>query len=207
MSLISHWKLDGNATDSVGVNNGTTPPTSYVAGKIGQAANFNGTDYINCGTDPSLDMSTSLSLACWFKTSVNQSNKYLCGILQSSSNNNYDLRLDSNVIGFTLGIAPNLCDTSSMVYNDDTWRHVAATWDGTDAKIYINAVLANTVTMTGSLPSATSLFSIGAVGGIAGAKADIDDVRLYDNAISASDILALYNLGNPSNTSNFFQFF
>lgn len=41
-NLISYYKLDSNSNDSVGTNNGTDTSVSYVAGKIGNAASFNG---------------------------------------------------------------------------------------------------------------------------------------------------------------------
>ena len=68
--LISHWRLDGNANDSVGANHGTLHGDPVWVedrfGNAGKALKLDGqNDYVNCGSDVSLsfgDDQTDLSL-------------------------------------------------------------------------------------------------------------------------------------------------
>lgn len=77
------------------------------------------------------------------------------------------------------------------------WVHVAATWDGTVATIYLDGVLFAS-TLVGSLtnpaanPGAT--FSIGAYNSGASGRWNgrLLDVRLYNSALSANNVLSLY---------------
>lgn len=65
--------------------------------------------------------------------------------------------------------------------------HLAATYDGSSIILYINGVQVATKAVAGTLSTANSI-DIGA-----GAQALIDDVRVYNAALSASQITSLMN--------------
>ena len=59
--LVSHWKLDGDANDSAGSNDGTIYGATPTVGQIGGALEFDGSgDYVDCGNDDSLDMTDEI---------------------------------------------------------------------------------------------------------------------------------------------------
>ena len=63
---VGWWRLDDNADDSSGNNNHGTlfGNPQWVAGKIGGALQFNGTDVsIDCGNGPSLDITGEITIA------------------------------------------------------------------------------------------------------------------------------------------------
>jgi len=67
--LVSRYKFDGNADDSVGSNDGTEVggPT-YAAGLHNQAINLDGSDdYVDCGSDVSFDITDSITLSAMIK--------------------------------------------------------------------------------------------------------------------------------------------
>ncbi len=49
-NTISHWDFDGNALDSNNINNGIPENITYISGKLGQAVEFNTTNYIDFST-------------------------------------------------------------------------------------------------------------------------------------------------------------
>lgn len=80
------------------------------------------------------------------------------------------------------------------------WHHIVATYDGTQSgKIYIDGV--NNVTSPGSckniigaIRDSTNNFVIGSLeGGILPVNGSLDDVRIYNRALSAGEVLDLYN--------------
>lgn len=68
-ALIAYWPMDGNSTDSVGGHNGTDTDVTYVAGKFGSAASFNGTtSRINIGSATDIDnlgYGKAVTFAAW----------------------------------------------------------------------------------------------------------------------------------------------
>ena len=69
------------------------------------------------------------------------------------------------------------------------WQHVAATYDGTIARIYVDGIETASAFFTGSLGSSNA-WRIGAYGGTPGNYLDgrVDNVRIYDRALDAAEI-------------------
>ena len=65
--LVAHYKFDGDATDSSGNgHHGTEVGTpTYVSGVFGQAIEFDGSSYVDCGTDPAFDITNEITVAAW----------------------------------------------------------------------------------------------------------------------------------------------
>lgn len=208
--LVAGYKLDGNPNDVLGLNNGVPTSVSYGAGKIGQAASFTGASKINCGNGSAFNI-TKLTLSCWFRTSSLQTNKYLMGKLIGGGSNFYDLRLNSNTIGLTLVLAPNVFATT-VNYNDNQWRHVVGTFDGT-AKLYIDGVQLVSSGVTGALGTSTDPFSVGGTSGIATFTGDLDEAYVWNRALTQAEVTELYNSGKGLTypfvkaKANFFPFF
>lgn len=99
---------------------------------------------------------------------------------------NYSFWLDSGS-GYTAVTAVN-----SVIV--DTWQHITGTWDGTNMRIYINGTLINTVAKTGTIPAKTTSFSIGFNASSSERfDGDIDEVRIWDIALTATDIMNTMN--------------
>lgn len=78
----------------------------------------------------------------------------------------------------------------------NTWSHVVATWDGTNAKLYVNGVLstAQNLGSGGYSPSTTATLTIGALGdGSSPYNGRVDEIAFYGSALSAEKITAHYN--------------
>ena len=190
--LIAHYPLNGDARDYFG-NNGVETNVTYTAGKIGQAAEFNGTNnsFIDCGNPEQFQLVSSVSLSCWVKTtstsawdriiSKGYDNSWFLGMW--STNGTARFRVDSST-----GIIGQL--ESSVQIIDGVWHHITGTYDGSMLKLYIDGILDNQVSGSGVLNRPSSNFWIGGVDYTSNSLFDglIDDVRIYDHALSEKEV-------------------
>jgi len=208
--LVGYWTMDGNSvnwatgavTDSSGRGNTgtiTNMATSTAIGKIGQALKFDGVnDYVNAGNGASLNITDAITLSAWVKI-IGAQPTYARIIAKSWV---YYLQIDTNntaVLGFQDG-QPWIGVLGSRVLSDNTWYHIVGTYDknggATNGRIYINGVLDNTLTSTQPIQTVGSSVLIGAhSGGLPGFHGLIDEVRVYNSALSAGEIQQLYNAG------------
>jgi hypothetical protein len=207
-NLVGHWKMNDDAATKVIVdssannNDGVSIQNTEdinVTGKINGALAFNGTsDKITIPDDASLHVTTKLSVAVWVKRATT-------GVLEGvaghwgGGNIGWILNIESsNKIGVNLGDGTNHSASSAGTITDTNWHHVGITWDSTsgNVKLYIDNVLDNTVsTLSSPITVPTNDMVIG--NRYNGAPqlftGDIDDVRVYNKALSASEVAAIYN--------------
>ncbi len=191
----------------VGTNNATS--SRKTIGKMGQAFSFGGlsTGGINLGSSNSLDP-TRFTIAAWVKANTPQTyntgviysnardftGSYNGTVLEVSSGNGGKLLLDIDNAGTIIGYNSNSSIATS------TWTHVIATYDGSNVKFYINGVLDKTsvATMDPGVPATFNSY-IGSMGYQNGTvytfDGKLDDVRLYNRAITASEAQQLYLMG------------
>jgi concanavalin A-like lectin/glucanase superfamily protein len=85
--------------------------------------------------------------------------------------------------------------STATITDTTSWHFVVGTWDGSTQRLYIDGVQdPSTISWSGSLLTTTNTFSIGRLGGLdlyyfAGL---IDDVRVYNRALSATEVAGLY---------------
>jgi len=206
---VGWWKFEeGSGTtvaDSSG--NGNTGTASggmtWETGKLGSyAGGFDGSDdYVTVTHDASLMPTGSISVACWVKTATTTNfsglvDKYVGG--GGNSGWVFDLFGGSQIhprLGFEAsGGFQSVAGTGAGAsVNDDAWHHCAGTWDGTTGRIYIDGVLNNSAAMTG--PILTNSVDV-VLGGDAAStlrlNGDLDDVRVYNRALTAAEIASLY---------------
>ncbi|MDQ7836661.1 MAG: LamG domain-containing protein [Humidesulfovibrio sp.] len=175
------------------------------------------TDRIEVNDSNSLDLTATGSVACWINI---QSYSNTAGLVHKGVNN--DSSDESYSLQFTTGRKVALyisqdsttyrsVESATALSSDDKWYHVAATWDASEIKIYINGVLSNTATNTGSIAAQNSAgdlllgaqFSnrVGGGGGWWGFNRYpfaglMDEVYLYNRVLTATEI-ANMALGHP----------
>lgn len=111
------------------------------------------------------------------------------------------LSYDSQIKFALNGVTPNNI-SSTFDYNGANvldWHMLTGTYDGSTIKIYLDGVLANSAAATGSINVNTDQLWIG--GALYGSHftGKLDETRIYSRALTAADVLALYNLvGAPA---------
>ena len=202
----------GNGRNGSLVNMSTT--TSPAIGKIGQALALSGNnDAVSVSSAGLPSGNAPRSLSVWIKTLQAPASSNYPGIVEYGTrvnNQNYLLSLfpangqlqgNCNIQG-TVGISfwgSNGTACAGVAVNDGKWHHVVVTYDGTSNRIYLDGVLKNTQTPSPSpstvLGSALVISETSNTNGIPPFQGSIDDVRIYNRAISPSEVQALYNLG------------
>ena len=200
--LVGSWHFnEGSGTtayDSSGRgNNGTlvNGPT-WVDGKFGKALQFDGSDdYVEVQHSDSLNIQGPITLETWVQikswaksgsiVSKGTGGTYVWQIFVDSAN--------KRIAGyFKVDTAWRSCYSGTLSL--DTWYHVISSWDGTNSYLYINGVQAGTDT-TGSGTLATNTLSLFI--GKGGTEpyyhnGTIDEVRIYNRALTAEEIKAHY---------------
>jgi VCBS repeat-containing protein len=205
-SLRGWWQLDGNATDSSGLANNASLIGSpgFVAGRIGSALSLNGTSqYASVPDANSLDLTSGMTLAAWIRPGVTAAATQ--DILKKASTtgtlvNGYELSLSSaGKVFVRLNQATStdtfrVNSTTSYPLNNTAWMHVAATYDGTTLKLYINGVLEGSVAGPAAIAINSLPLSLGAQSDASRFfKGLLDDARVYSTALTATQIAALAN--------------
>jgi hypothetical protein len=209
--LVSYWPLDsvgdGVAEDVVGGNDGAHSGVSPATGQVGGAGSFDGIDdYVNVPDDPTLDITDALTLAAWIKPPSGQDDyaRIVSREQSGAGNRQYNLGLDANaqdprVVVDTVdsdGIAVSGTLPADLV-TDDQWHHVVMTFNRTSAiRLYLDGSEVDSQAVSSSLVSRASTVKFGAPAHLPGKDwfaGRIDDVRIYDRALSASELMQLYD--------------
>ena len=208
--LIVCWTFDGSYTkvpdcsgkDNTGsVNNGA----SKTLGKLGQALKFVRDGNSQHVRSKSLVNTTKVTVSAWVKIPVYPTVglALVAGFLNGLNSNTYDkdLGIDTTTqkAAFYVWDGSGKTANSSVAMPLNKWTHLVGTADGTNAYIYQDGVQVGSVaagdTRTGyTVPnifvSGTTLFD-----DLHFIDGTIDEVRVYDRALSANEIARLYRIG------------
>lgn len=204
--LVSYWPADGDTNDIVGPNNGSfVAPSGFDPGYVGQAFAMNG-GYINIPDSPSLSLTGPFTLTAMIKINRNDIQQAIIEKYDQPGTNGYILRISGGKI------AAYICDPTlfganhgiigSTTVSVGVWHSVAAVYDGSTLKVYLDGVLDGTVATTVIPTDGPSSLKIGARGDDANVRLGglMDGVRIYNRALSASEIPP--GDGPPSNVHN-----
>jgi hypothetical protein len=212
LNLISWWKFDegegDTASDSAGENHGTVHDTNWTTGIINDALNFDGDgDYVDVGNDNSLKPPLPVTLSAWIKLSSLGNYQNIIA-LDDQTSRYYGIWFVVGVEdklgitygdGSTPGSGSRRSKAGTTALNADTWYYVTAVIRGpTDISLYINSVDdGGTYSGTGgSLTYSSGSSLIGMMHDFESSfDGKIDDVRVYDRALSDRDIWLLYQDG------------
>ncbi len=199
-ALVAWYKLDGNALDSAATNHGTTNGgVVFVSAQIGtNAALFNGTtSYIQIP----VSIRNDFTIAFWSKTTSTGGTPQWFngqGLVDgdtSGANADFGTALIGNKFGFGVG-NPNTTLTATNVINDGQWHHLVATRNGTTGlmTLFVDGVSQGAVTGPIGSRTAPGFLRLGGLQSGGGFfNGTLDDVRLYDYALSTNQIIAIMN--------------
>jgi len=220
--LVGYWPLDGNTInwatntfkDVIGGNNATSTglstTTAPVIGKIGQALQFNGSSYMSLGNilNPGLN---NFSWGTWFKTSSSADQGLIAKSLFGSQDSRWFLILNDggNTIGCSVvkaGNVPQNAAITSPSYNDGKWHHAMCVANRTgNLVLYMDGVSKATVDISSLSAQNISTSDCLEIGGYNNASGNcstnlhfigsLDDVRIYNRALSAQEVQQLYLTG------------
>ena len=223
---VSRWKLDesagATAVDSVGGRNGTVSGSTTwqpSGGSNAGALQFNaGGGKIEVPRNVALEPS-AISISAWVKRNGAQA-QWAMVITKGWQGNSpptyhsYSLQFNDNdddAVGFVTGSSGggDFLPSTAGVIPDNTWVHVLGTFDPNGSapqkKLYINGVLNASATITNAL-----IYDSGSGGDLSfgddetnGAKfvGALDDVRVYNRALTAEQVQGIYEATSPPRPS------
>lgn len=214
---VSYWTLDETGTtaaDSFGGNtltytSGTsTGLASATSGGYGRAI---GLTYLSHGaTTPgspaNLNLRGPMSVMAWVKLPSGGNTQFGRFVAKYQNNNpggvSYIMALgtDTTTMRFLLDLTagtPSRPTATVSVPADNAWHLYVGTWDGTTAQLYRDGVagIAAPVTGAGQVVSTSGRVEIGAPLTNESGLGQVDEVAIWDRALTASEITSLYTAG------------
>lgn len=217
--LVAWYTMDSIADDVIADEMDNYPATlingTVVPGQSGDAVAFDPDSPTYAETSQRVPHGGSaITVACWLRlhNPTKSGGNWVLNQRSSENNSEQEWQLqnnsDSGEDSMLFWINDDAGDSYFYRHPTDTiaaneWIHWAGTYDGTDINIYKNGVLLGSASAPGvTISGGASVLTMGVrafqppySGGNAGnTDGDLDDVRLYDRALTATEVQALYNL-------------
>ena len=142
-------------------------------------------------------------MTVWVRRTDGWDSSYHAMVSKRGSHSEYNLYLSPSngkaycYIKASDGTTTNAATTGTIA--DDTWVHLATTIDDMTLKFYINGSLDSTHTIaSGSKESQSEPFGVGAISGSGGEgfQGYLDQVSVWNRALTADEISKIYNSGD-----------
>lgn len=208
-SLVSWWRMDdidgsGNPTDYVGSNNLTKygNATQTSSGKFGKAFAFDGaSDFLYVTNNSTLNPTTGITISAWIKSNVSDPTDRGLVSKWTTGTTGYMMVCSSGKIRGYIG--GTYAVSSSSISSTSVWYHVLYTWNGSVIQTYINGAADGTPAAKSSITSDSGSLQIGTYNsrGQSSFNGSIDEVMIFNRALTADEITALYNATAISHSS------
>jgi hypothetical protein len=196
--LVGYWSFDEGSgdtayDDSDYGHDGTIVGATWCAGCSGTALDFDGSDdWVGLGDPPALDISHPLTVvACVMRETTGRTDTI---VSHGHGSFVFYISGSNKVCLATQGGGPGGSVASVSFITDSSPHLVVATYDGTIGRVYIDGQLDNEASMTPEF-SASNPVRIGACPSYDERfRGVIDEVRIYNRALTESDVRVLFNL-------------
>ena len=204
--LVGWWPFTGNVNDESGngnngINSGATLSSDRF-GSINSAYSFNGTSNEISITDSLLNLVSDFTISCWMNSS-NTAKIQQC-IFNSINHTGFVVELNNgnippNKLMYGVGPANAFWDLiyAQGTYNqfqNNIWYHIVFVKSGTLYSLYQNNQFDGSSVVSASTGYNQSVgLRIGSTGGSEFFKGKIDDIGIWNRALTQLEISALYN--------------
>ena len=217
---VSLWRADGNTLDSVGGNHGTLQGgAGYTAGRIGPGFYFDNrvavptpNQFVEVADAPSLRITNQLTMSAWIYPTGPGRGGAEGGIILNKEWAYEMARFADGTIRSAFGdgngsfLPQTSWVNSGVVAPENTWTHVAVTYNLGVVTTFINGLLVNTTNL-GFVNLGTAGYTVPHSLRIGGRELPaypaffdgrIDEVGIQDRALTAAEVLALYSGALPA---------
>jgi hypothetical protein len=206
--LVAYYPFNGDANDASGNgNDGATIGTAnFAPGMSGLALQLDGTSFVQCGTNLCNFGQTDFTIVAWVKTT--NGGGLICKRVGCTAGSFFDVRINRpqypNEVLFEVSgnepYAPFVAAPISL--SDGNWHQIAVSRQGTRLKCFVDAVESLETNTPGidelqnSAPLQIGISSCTGVDGTPNFVGEIDEMRIYDRALSKMEIQLLYQVPN-----------
>jgi hypothetical protein len=210
--LVGYWPFNGNANDESGngnngVVNGATLSTDRF-GNVNSSFSFNGQNQrIDVPTNNQL-YNTSFSVSCFFRldqVDIQTNAAIFISSGQGSPNNGLYIGVNGNAnnyFGFFDFYSNQLYSSNPLsVVGDNTWHHFVATYNKTNGQriIYLdNLIIGSDTSASAFFGTGQSSFGITTWNLVDDVTGKLDDIGIWNRALSEQEITNLYNSANTN---------
>jgi chitodextrinase len=198
-NLVAEYKFSGNADDDTQFGNngqaGGVVPTTDRFAYASSAYKFTGTDSIVAANSIQLN-SDYATVSFWINVTELPGNGEVYLLSNGGWQERWKISLPSHGKPvFTTNAESGISDMDAgNPLTLSVWHHVVMVHDGTNDKIFVDGVLANTKAVAGKLHSTKYPFGIGynPIDGGSYFKGSLDDIQVYNKALTDPEVVALY---------------
>ncbi len=175
--------------------------TAGVAGRVNQAALFDGDDALRLPHGAANELTNDFTVAAWIKPFDATGKQRIVAAARTNSTNGFGFGIKGEDLWFQ-AFGENQYTLQDDAIRADQWQHVAAVMDGgNDVTFYINGELQGTV--SGSSPATADTDDVLLIGATtdpsSGAleqhfRGSMDDLRVIRRALTQAEIRSLYHL-------------
>jgi hypothetical protein len=196
----AQWSFSGDAEDTsiYGNNATTTASASLTSDRFGvsdSAYEFNGNgSFILIPHSSSTGVTgNQITMAAWVKPSATIGAHNILSKRNGSNTGGYILHntATNKLMAYVYTTSWQSVVSSDVVYSIGQWVHVAAVYDGSTFKAYANGVEVGTRSLTGAINDINTPLTIGGNGGVQSWPGSIDDVRIYNRALTPNEVMQL----------------
>jgi hypothetical protein len=223
-AMVAWWTADGYATDIQSNHGQVLTNITYAPSEVGQSFVFDGTTSAITVTDSADLTPTAVTVDFWFNSNVSLPDsshpevpllfKLNPGNDANSASKGYDFFYQFGAIGF--GLPSTAAGFRTIVYSSTgstaiaagTWHHVAGTYDSSGQKLYLDGSLVASGPNFGPIQYQPAGLQFGTVFNTADFtpginssnhayffNGQLDEIEIYNRALSASEIMAIFNAG------------
>lgn len=203
---VSWWRAEDSAADAIGNNDGVAVGgATYASGVSGRAFSLNAAGaYISVPDASDLHPTTALTLEAWvYPTDITTDQHILSTAGSGPSPFGHDFYLRLVDRGLELRINDDPLTASGVIPKANRWYLVTATYDriAGQRRIYVDGELKASNSYGNAINTGHTHLTIGVNGrkaafgdGLASFAGRIDEVRVYDRAVSAAEVADHYGL-------------
>lgn len=213
--LVSWWSAEGNANDVIDGNLGTLiNGATFGPGKVGQAFSFDGIDdRVEVQSSSNLDITGPITITAWFRLIEADYSSPIAAKWGDSmwGTAGYGLFVQGGYVEIDLSSDgfQHYEILTPYPFPLNEWHHLAGVYDGSVEKLYVDGVLVAEQTIGSiNIHQTPAPFTMGSYsypdfthfsGPLKGA---IDEVRIYNTALSPAEIQDIFTSGGGGGPAN-----
>lgn len=205
--LVGYWSFNEGTSTFVGDFSGKgnkgsfgSPIPTWTTGKFGKGLNFGATTEVNIPDSPLFDLTGDLTLTAWIKGTDNDSLWQTIVGRMDAANLDWDYALFASNSSngrpgcyYGGGSTHQLNADPGYDVKNNEWTFLVCSWDGSNRMIYIDGVLRGSDSNTTGVSNSSYPLQVGDVGAPGtGYTGFIDEVRIYNRALSTAEVYNLY---------------